>query len=466
MLVSSLIASVPAAALLGYLADRGRIADQELALERVVRSQINDQVRERCESDPGWFLTGPLEGRPKGGVFTDPNPEALAPRPKVVAQPFELFAYDEQFIGSSSASARFPPEFRRSLRAGGEPVRASYATDAGTGVQLAMPTGWIGSTCMFFLGRMEPPPNQMRTRILTYASLFVASFLVAWFASAQTIGRVRKLARVARESVDAGYTAIAPDTNKDELSSLTFVFNDAATELHQRKTRIDDQDAALRRFVQSTDEEVGLPLSALQATLGKVVTGPAPSREDLQQALRQAHDLGGQVANLTAAARLRMLGQVPATTKIDLNAMVTRVIARHMPVADASAVALHLTLPPTTVLIDGDEVLIERAIANVVDNAIRYNVPGGSVNVTLGVAEDGKRFRLWVADTGRGVTEEEFRGLTAIRRFRGDEGRNRRRGAPGLGLAVARETSERFGLKLDLKRPGSGGFEVELSGAL
>ena len=71
-----------------------------------------------------------------------------------------------------------------------------------------------------------------------------------------------------------------------------------------------------------------------------------------------------------------------------------------------------------------------------------------------------------IVDSGRGVTEEEFRGLTAVRRFRGDEGRNRRPGAPGLGIAVAREVCDRFGLKLDLKRPGAGGFEAEISGAV
>ena len=464
LLVSSLVASLPAAALLGYMADRTRTADMELALERVVRSQINDQVRERCESDPTWFLTGPLEGRPKGGVFTDPNPEALAPRPKNTPQPFELFAYDEQFVGSSSGSARFPPEFRRALRASAEPVRGTYVTDAGTGTQIAMPTGWIGSTCMFFLGRMEPPPNQMRDRIVTYASIFGVAFLVAYVTAAETIGRVRRLARVERESVDAGYTAIAPDTKKDELSSLIFVFNDAANELHQRKARIDDQDAALRRFVQSTEQEVARPLAALAAALGTAVTGPGHTREDLHAALRQAHDLSGQVENLTAAARLRQIGPTPPTTRIDVNALVTRIIARHMPVAEAAGVTLHLTLPPAIVLIDGDESLIERAVANVVDNAVRYNRPGGEVNITLGLAEDGKRFRLYVADNGPGVSEDEFRGLTAIRRFRGDEGRNRRPGAPGLGLAVAREVCDRFGLALDLKRPASGGFEVEFSG--
>jgi signal transduction histidine kinase len=464
--LTSLAVAVPTSAAIGYAADRLRARDLEVALERVVRSQINEQVRERCESDPTWFLTGPLEGRPKGGVFVSNDPEALPPRPKVIPQPFELFAYDDQFIGSSSASARFPPEFRQALRQRSEPVKAAHITAQGTGTQLAMPTGWIGSTCMFFLGRMEAPLNQRSVRLWTYGGLFAATFLVGLLVNAQTVGRIRRLSRATRGAIDEGYAAIAPDSMKDELSAFTFMFNDAATELHQRRTRIDDQDAALKRFVQSTDEEVGRPLAELEATLGSIVAGPSSTRDELHGALRQAHDLSHQVANLTAAARLRLIGQTPPVTQFDLNAVVTRVIARHMPIAEAGGVGLHLSLPPSTVIISGDEALIERAISNVVDNAVRYNRPGGDVRVTLALVEQDSRFGLWIVDTGRSVSDDEFRGLTAVRRFRGDEGRIRRPGAPGLGLAVTREIADRFKLHLDLKRPAQGGFEVELSGAV
>ena len=54
-------------------------------------------------------------------------------------------------------------------------------------------------------------------------------------------------------------------------------------------------------------------------------------------------------------------------------------------------------------------------------------------------------FRLWVADTGPGVTDELYRGLTAVRRFRGDEARNRRPDSPGPGIAVTREIADRLG---------------------
>src|SRR5215471_12125350 len=126
--ISGLLIALPAALILFFAIDSMRTADLSLALERVVRSQINEQVRERCESDPRWFLTGPLEGRPKRGEAVNPDPDALAPRPKVEEQPFELFAFDEDFMGSSPATPRFPNELRIALRTTYQPTTAPFVT--------------------------------------------------------------------------------------------------------------------------------------------------------------------------------------------------------------------------------------------------------------------------------------------------------------------------------------------------
>ena len=190
-----LLIALPVAAVATFVVERMRMADARLTLERVVSSQINDQVKERCESDPTWFLTGPLEGRPAGGVFVETSPDELPPRPKVTNEPFELFAYDEEFVGSSSASARFPAELRRQLRASAEPAIVPYQTSAGTGVQMAIGTGWIGSPCMYFLGRLAPPPHQMRTRVLVFLGAYALSLALALGAAWPTVARVRTLAR-------------------------------------------------------------------------------------------------------------------------------------------------------------------------------------------------------------------------------------------------------------------------------
>jgi signal transduction histidine kinase len=467
VVVTGLVVAIPAAAMAVVVVDRLRAGDARTTIERVVRSQINDQVRERCESDPTWFLTGPLIGRPPNGVFFSPDPDQLPPRPKPAEQPFELFAYDAEFIGSSSATPRLPVDLRNALRVRPAAIVAPYQTAEGTGVQMAVPTGWPNSVCSYFLGRLAPPPHQRSERLAVMFGTFAVVFLAAMGASAETVVRVRRLARAARGSVSGGYGSIAPDRHRDELSSLTFMFNDATNELGVRKSRIDDQNTALHRLVQTSEQEIGVPLRQLTDRIASLALDEPQQRAGLAGVLHEAHDLAARVENLAAAARLRMTSGAGITLgPVDLNDVTRRVAEIYLPIAHAAGVALQVSVPDAPVTITGDAALIQRAIGNVVDNAIRYNQAGGEVMVTLSRAPTEHRFRLCVTDNGRGVTEEAFRGLTAIRRFRGDESRHRRPGAPGLGLAIAREVADRFGLQFDLKRPGAGGFEVEFSGNL
>ncbi len=463
-LVTSLIVAVPATVVLAYGLERVRAADRMTALERVVQSQVNAAVRERCESDPTWFMTGPLVNRPSYGVFVPTVEDQLEPRPRPNPQPFELYGYDEAFVGSGPATPRFPQEFRAPLRSGRSSVSAPHVTEAGTGAQYVIDTDWVGSKCRYLLGRLEAPPHQKRDRVMAVLAIFGAVASMSLLASVPVTMRIRRLARATKGSIDGGYTSIAPERLKDELSSLTFMFNDAMTELQQRKARIEDQDAAARRILQSTEEGIAKPIAALEASLGAIELGRVSGPHGTRAALIQAHDLRGEVEKLTAVTRLRQLPQSPSAPAIDLRDLTERVVSRHEPLAHARSVVLRADLPTAPIDVAADPALLECAFSNVVDNAIRYNREGGEVLVSLALAEDGTRFRFWVADNGPGVTEEYFRGLTAVRRFRGDESRNRRPGAPGLGLALAREVADRFGLHLDLKRPGAGGFEVEISG--
>jgi signal transduction histidine kinase len=463
-LVTGLVIAVPVAIVAAWAADRIRARDLELSLARVVRSQVNAQVRERCESDPRWFLTGPLDGRPRPGTPVDPDPDALPPRPKVAPQPFELFAYDETFGGSSPAAPRFPTDLRHRLLAAMPEAFAPYETAGGTGVQMAVPTGWIGGPCMYFLGRMEPPPDQASLSRRVLVAAYVIALAAALAAAAPMVLRVRRLSRQAREAKDDGYATLALDARKDELNVVTFVYNDAVNELRARKARIEDLEAALRRLVQSTDEDIARPLRALENALGR--SDASAGGSDDRSALHQAHDAAMRVENLTAAATLRMAGGPGPGALIDLNALVERVVTRFEPIARSARVSISKAMPAERLTMEGHEALVELALSNLVDNAVRYNTPGGTVTVALRRDASSGRFHLRITDTGRGVSAEDFKTLTAVRRFRGDEHRNRRPGAPGLGLAVAREVGDRSGLHLELTQPAGGGFEAEFSGPL
>jgi signal transduction histidine kinase len=467
-IVTSLIIAIPAAALLALGVDWLRTRDETVALERVVNAQVNDQVRERCESDPTWFLTGPLIGRPPHGQPPpSQTPDVPPPRPRVEEQPFELFAFDEDFVGSSPATPRMPNDLRKALRQSRAPVVEPFDTKEGTGVQMAIWTGWTGSPCAILLGRLRPVPHQYAWRVTVFVGLTAVCFAVALLALTPTVRRIRRLSRDAHDSARAGYVSIAPDRKRDEISALTFVFNEEATTLHLRETEIKDREEALRRHLADLQDGVLEPIAGVEERVGTLARagGVADDIRDAErQAARETHDVAVRLGNLIAAVRLRSSLEVPGRVSLDLGDLVERVAGRFDLFARASVVSLAVVVPPEPVPVDGESALLEQAIGNVVDNAIRYNRPGGRVTVELRPPDAERRFALRVVDDGPGVSADVFKGLAAIRRFRGDEGRNRAPDAPGLGLAVAREVAERLGMKMTLDRAAGGGFAVEFTG--
>ena len=461
--VTSLLVALPAAALVTFAIERWRARDLDLALTRVVLAQLNEQLRQRCESDPNWFFTGPLSGRPKPG---DPAPadEALAPRARATDQPYELFAFDEDFTGSSTAAPRFPTDFRHALRQTGGHVVGPFDTREGRGTQIGVWTGWLPGPCAALLGRMRPPPGQTANRVKLFAGLTGMFFLVAIAALAPTVRRVRRLARDAQASARQEFGSIAPDAKKkDEIGAITFAYNDAAKELHLRREAIADRDEALRRFLAGADDRIAQPLGAAVDRLGNIVrSGGVPS--DLDRAFQDVLEVSGRLQNLIASWRLRGRGEPLATAPVDLSALVAAVTERFQHAAHTAGITLRASTPGAPappIVVPGDAALLSQALANLVDNAIRNNRPGGNVDVMLAAADGPGQFTLRVRNTGPVIPDEEFKGLTAIRRFRGDEDRTRQPGVPGLGLAVAREAAERSGFAMELRRPEGGGLEVE-----
>jgi two-component system sensor histidine kinase TctE len=179
----------------------------------------------------------------------------------------------------------------------------------------------------------------------------------------------------------------------------------------------------------------------------------------------RTHDVLMRLRNLAAANHLRQQNDSLPVAPADLARIVTTVVERHRPLAAAKGMSIHAAVPGEPLMVNVHETLTAEAIANVLDNAIRYSSTGSVVSVALEARGD-ERFSLTIANPSpaRPMPDEEFAGLTKIRRFRGDEGWNRRPNAPGLGLAVAREIADRSGLGLSLARTDGGGLEAVFTG--
>jgi signal transduction histidine kinase len=444
--------------------------DRAVLLETIALSVQNEIIRDACVNDPQWFLAGVRIGRPRPEERLQPDADVRLPRPSPDPLPFEYFAYDEDLSPSSVAGPRFPDAFKRAMRTSPPEriVTGTYSNALGTGVQTAVVTRWSPGPCSVLLFRQLDPPNRLAARAGLFVAIYAACFLITYVAAAPTAARIRNLSQQARNSTRNDYAAMVDIKGSDEIGSLGAVFNDSAGDIRQKAADIRDREEALRRYVEHTTEEVAPPLAALEDHLVSLGGGGDDPR--LRHAVREAHRLTMALRNQAAVTKLRGVTDSSPRESIDLSKVVRDLTASRRALAAACEVTIDVGKvggsdmgASAPVIVQADPLLIEQAIANVLDNAIIYNNPGGSIRVELSPYDHGRRFRLLIADTGPGVTDEEFAGLTANKRFRGDESRTRRPGGRGLGLALAREVADRFGMQLDLRQPAAGGFEAEFS---
>ena len=120
-----------------------------------------------------------------------------------------------------------------------------------------------------------------------------------------------------------------------------------------------------------------------------------------------------------------------------MGAVVERVAHMLRPLAQAVNVELNCALEPDCVLLATQDDLYQVAF-NLVENAMKYNLPGGRVDVTVCHEED--QVCLIVEDTGVGIPEEDMPKIFD-RFYRVDKARSRAAGGTGLGLSIARETA-------------------------
>jgi signal transduction histidine kinase len=466
LVIMSLLVAVPAALLLVTAVERLRARDMRLALQRIVRAHATDLIRDACQADPRWFLAGPRTGRPSMAARQQEDADIRLPRPSTEELPLEVFAYDDQFLPTSTEGPRFPNDFRDAMRSSPptETMYGAYESTIGTGIQIAQLTGWSPGPCAVLLFRMQPNPNQRRQRVTMFFGFTALIATACFLAFLPTVARMRRLALAAGASSRANFETIAPDASKDEIGAMVYVFNDAGTQIHRRRTEIADRIEALRRFTTAIDNDIAAPLDDVEAGIASLAAAPGSSGP-VRDLLWKAHDVRTRLRNLAAANHLRQQNDSLPVERVDLAQLVRGVVDRHLPLARAADVDVSVALTEGPLPAAVHAAYTAQAIGNVLDNAIRYTEPPGAVRVTL-EPRASEVFALTIANVNppRPISDELLSGLTAQRRFRGDEGWNRRPNAPGLGLAVAREIADRSGLGLELHRRPDGGVEAVFIG--
>lgn len=244
----------------------------------------------------------------------------------------------------------------------------------------------------------------------------------------------------------------------DEVARLAESFNRMAAQLG-------DLERLRREFIANVSHELRSPLTSMRGFLQGILDGtvaPEARGRYLQLAFDETLRLSRLVNDLLDLAALEA-GEVQFDfVEADPAELVRRAAAKMEPQAAAKGVALAVDAerePLPRVRVDPDR--MEQVLINLLDNAIRFTPPGGSVRVT--VRRRDRSVELTVSDTGPGIPPEDLDRIWE-RFYKGDRARTRKAGGTGLGLSIARELVVRQGGTITAESaPGQGAtFRVTL----
>jgi signal transduction histidine kinase len=286
--------------------------------------------------------------------------------------------------------------------------------------------------------------------ILAFVGMAVLCFGLGWLVAGRALRPLKTITGTARRlSETTLHERIDLQGPKDELKELADTFDEMLA-------RLDAAFDGQRRFVANASHELRTPLSIIRAEIDVTLANPDPTREEYEamvDVVRRATERSERlIDSLLLLARAE--GPSIAGPEVDLRTLAARVLGRLEGEADGKGVRLDRSLAPA--LVRGDEVLLERLIENLVENAIRYDRPGGWVLVTTG-----SDVALVVTNSGDGNPIGDVEALFEPFR-RGDRDRVRSDRGVGLGLAIVRAVAHAHGGSVDATAPPTGGLEVRV----
>lgn len=206
-----------------------------------------------------------------------------------------------------------------------------------------------------------------------------------------------------------------------------------------------------QQFIANTAHQLRTPITGLQAQLDLLLAesaaAPVQSRLlTLQEGIRQ---LAHSANQLLALARADPTVNIASKNQsVALDALIGEVVARFFDRALQSNIDLGIDVKPASIV--ADPALIDDLLSNLVDNALKYTPPGGSVTISVGKTNG--KLLLTVEDTGSGIPEEERQRVRQrFYRLPNSPGHG-----SGLGLAIVDEIAKLYGASLSLG-PGADG---------
>ena len=329
------------------------------------------------------------------------------------------------------------------IRLGIRPVRGEFGFPPGS------PTGKLIHTVQNqILG------GALHRLLIEYAVALVVmtalSVVIGWLLAGRALAPLREITATARRvsSENLGERIDLPGP-ADELRELADTFDGMLA-------RLDSAFASQRHFVANASHELRTPLAIMRTEVDVALADPAASADELREMGEAVRDTVDRCERLIAS--LLLLARSEAATgheePVDIAALAGDCITDLWARAEEAHVEIRDDLEPAWT--SGHPGLLERLIANLLDNGIHHNVPGGYLQVQT--RTDGEEVELVVANGGEPIDPKRVEELTQpFRRL------DRSVRGFGLGLSIVRSIAQAHHGTTVLFAPASGGLEVRVT---
>jgi two-component system, OmpR family, sensor kinase len=346
------------------------------------------------------------------------------------------------------------------LRPSADPDPRTVMTPSGPGRLYQRLLGPAGEWRVAIVTSLAPVARDSaileRSLLVAVPVAVLVAALGGWFILTRSLRPVELMAREASAitASDPG-RRLSVVESPDDLGRLASTFNDLLD-------RLSDALRRQREFMADASHELRTPASVVRTAAEVTLSAPLRSEAEYRDALEIVRDQTRRMARLIddmlLIARADM-GQKPvAAAPFYLDEIVAETVRSLRVLAQPRAVSIAADCP-SGLQLQGDEGLIRQMLVNLLDNAVRYSRPGGTVR--LDAAVHGVQVIVDVADEGPGVPIADR--VRIFERFIKLDASRAHQGGAGLGLPIARWIAEAHGGSLELQESGASGSRFRMA---
>ncbi|RJT75102.1 sensor histidine kinase [Arthrobacter cheniae] len=267
--------------------------------------------------------------------------------------------------------------------------------------------------------------------------LFTAG--IAWLVAGQILRPIRDVRRVAAEITESDLTARVPVQGRDDVAALAVTFNDMLDRLEQSYV-------TQRRFIEDASHELRTPITIIRGHLELIDDDPASRAATLSLVNGELSRMARIVSDLLLLVKAERPDFVQPTP-VDVAELMLDLEAKVQALGDRRWLLMEVAEGVVTL----DSQRITQAVLQLGANAVQYTPEGSDIKLGSGFEGTGneRQLRIWVQDTGPGVTEEEA--AVIFERFQHGSANSLpsdrlhssgRRGGAGLGLSIVRAITD------------------------